>query len=234
MKTSTTYGSLFAKRLLVLSAAIALSAGLACATPSVGTTTWGTPGDTESWVTSPGVSLPSTSVLANPSSFLELTVDTTGELGVPPAQYVYWNNVLSVGDYSGLDLSFDFSSTMGASVDLWFVTTNSHNWYLSFTPTPVMTTYAFTLTPVETYGSWAPGGSYVFSTDLTMISQLGIRVQPAPNTGGQVYDIDNWQYYDNAPTGVPEPGVVFMLGGVLISFGLTQRKRLRDLYRQQA
>lgn len=74
-----------------------------------------------------------------------------------------------------------------------------------------------------------------FFSDILSADSTGMRV---PSAAGGKDDrrcdpgIRNYSARDG--NDVPEPGAICVLGAVLISFWSTQRKRLRDLYRQPA
>lgn len=177
--------------------------------------------------------------LTNPDTWLRMTfpydplnpLSTTNDV-------MYSTSGSYTGNYvtAGVGLRFSYRS-------VFFLTDNTvrfragdgHIWDLTFNNSTTNTWQS--QATVFSYGEgWtrtlAGQTEADFLADLAAIDAIGIYVRSVPGAGAdQYYELDDWEYFL-----VPEPGTLCMLGGVLLSFGLAQRKRLRELYlcRQRA
>jgi len=210
----------------------------AIATPTVGTPqTWDS--GNQGW--SNDGTLGGTGVsgnLGNAGGVLRLTLPADGNPFSDASDFMYatgpaYTGVLTVPGIAGVKFSF-FASNLGGAdalgtTTLRMVSGNNHIWERGFYASSVPTVYSIGFTDG---GAWAPvdftpGVGDSFLTDLGTVTAIGIYVSRAQgSTLPQTYDLDNWEYF------VPEPGTMCMVGTVLLSFGLAQRKRLKDLLKQ--
>jgi len=240
MNTNTSLRMGLRAKALTVCVVLFMASSVSQATPTIGTTTWGSGGPV-TWLSSPSALDAPTSGGApgTGTGYLRYTFPGISEPSIPPTATIYSPD--TIGSYltpTVLGLRFHFSSTLLVPKSLYF-TTGAHTWYRSFNNAAINTWELFTISFSQLAGSgWAASlpaydNQTAFATDLLNVTQFGVAIYSTISASPQSYGIDNWEYY--APgDAVPEPGTIFMLGGVLISFGLAQRKRLTQLYHQRA
>ncbi|MEI6971933.1 MAG: hypothetical protein WCL44_10495 [bacterium] len=142
------------------------------------------------------------------------------------------------GDLTGMGIRFDFRSfNYIGSTTLRFKALDGDIWDWSFDSASENLWETFDTSFLLSEG-WDRFGDVesdaLLLADLSTITAIGIYVQTGLGAmDTQFYDLDDWEYWETGNE-IPEPGAVCMLCGLLLSFALVQRKRLRELYLQRA
>lgn len=218
-----------------------LATSPAHSTPVVGITNWNVSGDLAGWTNAAPFGTGISNLLnvaegGAHSNFLRMSfpanpLSTTNDV-------MYSSLDAYTGNYANLALRFDYRSVNYLTANtLRLRAADNDIWDLVFDNSAenVWDTFNVAFLYSEGWQRKLAGQTEAdFLADLGSITAVGIYVQNSLGAAAtQYYDLDNWEYWEQGNP-VPEPGTVCMLGGLLLSFGLTQRKRLRELYRQRA
>jgi len=193
------------------------------------TQTWDVADNLYSWTNAPALGN-ALSPLSNPGGYLQMTFPAVGDPFSPANDFMYSQDAAYVGGLTNSwGVRFSFRASDLGSATLRFRSESGHIWDLGFDTTTDWTTN--TLYFVYSQYGWQSTTAGLtesdFYTDLASVDTIGIYVDRVlGDTSTQYYDLDNWEYF------VPEPGTICMLGTFLLSFGLAQRRRLKDLLKQ--